>query len=315
MIGYVLRRLLVSGFVLLGLALLAFALVRLVPGDTVTAFLGARYDEADAAALRNRYGLDRPLPVQFGRWLGGVVQGDLGTSTTGRPVAAEIAERLPVTLELAAIALLVALAAGVPLGIVAALRPGSATDRLASGTGLLGISMPGFWLATVLILVFALELRWLPPGGWVSPLADPAANLRSMLLPGLALGAAVTGVLLRMTRSAMLEALQADHVRTAKAMGLGPLAVLLRHALRPALVPILTVLGIQAGYLLGGSVVIEQVFSLPGIGQLAFQALERRDYVLLQAVVLLIGTAFVAINLAVDLLYGLVDPRITEGQR
>lgn len=299
--------------VLFGLSILAFGLVRLVPGDTATALLGPRHTPEDAEALRERLGLDRSLPVQWAIWVGGVARGDLGISTTGQPVAEAIAERLPVTVQLAALALAIALAGGIPLGVAAALRRGEAWDRIASSVGLLGISMPGFWLGTLLILVFALELRWLPPGGW-SP-SQPVGHLRALVLPALALGASVLGVVLRTTRSAMLAALRADHVRTASAKGLGRLAVVRRHALRPALSPILTVIAIQAGYLLGGAVVIEQVFAIPGLGRLALEALERRDYPLLQAVVLLVGSFFVLLNLAVDLLYGWVDPRVRRAVR
>jgi len=315
MLAYLLRRLVVSLTALLGLTVLAFFLVRLVPGDTVTALLGMNYSEAEAEAIREAYRLDEPLVVQYGIWLGSLVRGDMGISASGRPVSAELADALPVTLQLMAMSLLFAVALGVPLGVLAAVRRSGPVDYAASFAGLLGVSVPGFWLGTLLILVFALKLRWLPSGLYVPPGPEPdqlAANLRHMLLPSVALGAAVLGVIMRMTRASMVDVLGSDFVRTARAKGLHPRAVVFKHALRSGLIPVLTVVGIQAGYLLGGSVVIEEVFSLSGVGRLVLRAVGERDYPLLQAAILLIGTGFLTINLLVDVVVAWVDPRTAE---
>ncbi len=314
MFSYLLKRLLIAIPVLLGVSIIAFALVRAVPGDTVTAMLGANYSEAEAAALRQRYGLDKPLVVQYLIWLAHVLRGDLGTSVfTGRPVLAVILERLPVTLELAAIAIAFAIVVGIPLGVISALRQRHLAGYAASFAGLIGISIPGFWLGTILILLFSLAFGWLPSGGFVAITRSPLENLRHMLLPGLALGTAVAAVVMRMTRSAMLNVIHQDYIRTARAKGTPEPRVLLRHALKNAMIPIVTILGLQAGYLIGGSVVIEQVFSLPGVGRLALQAIGSRDYALLQGVILFVAAAFVLINLVVDLLYAALDPRIRLG--
>ena len=311
MVRYIAGRLLGAVPVLLGVSLVAFLLVRLVPGDPVTAMLGAQYSEPQALVLRERYGLDRPLPVQYAIWLGRVARGDLGRSVfTRQPVRAAIAQRLPVTLELTAIGLLFAFAVGVPLGTLAAVRPGGVADGAARVLGLFGISVPGFWLATLLILLLSLKLNLLPSGRFVPLTTDALANLRHMLLPGLALGTAVAAVVMRTTRSAVLEVIGQDYVRTARAKGLAGRVVVARHVLRNAMVPVVTVVGLQAGYMLGGSVVIEQVFSLPGLGRLALQAINNRDYALLQGTILFVAVAFAMINLAVDLLYAVLDPRI-----
>ena len=310
MLAYTLRRIAISLLVLLALSVLVFFIARLVPGDTVTAMLGLNYSEADAARLREQYGLDRPLPVQYAIWLGNVLRGDLGTSISGTPVTQEILAALPVTVELMIISLLIALIIGVPAGVFAAIGRNSAADYAATLGGLIGLSVPGFWLGAMLILVFALWLGWLPSGTYVPITVDPAANLQHMILSGIALGLAVAAVVMRMTRTSMLTVLEQDYVRTARAKGLPPRRVFFKHALKNALVPVLTILGIQTGYLLGGSVVIEEVFSLSGVGRLVLRAIGDRDYPLLQGVILLIGTGFLAINLIVDLLYGLIDPRM-----
>jgi peptide/nickel transport system permease protein len=314
MLNYLLKRLLIAIPVLLGVSIIAFALVRAVPGDTVTAMLGANYSEAEAAALRERYGLDRPLIAQYALWLGRVLTGDFGTSAfTGRPVLDVILERLPVTLQLAAFAIAFAIVIGIPLGVVSALRQRNLAGYTASFAGLIGISVPGFWLGTILILAFSLGLGWLPSGGFVGIDRSLVENLRHMILPALALGTAVAAVVMRMSRTAMLTVIHQDYIRTARAKGTPESRVLLRHALKNAMIPIITILGLQAGYLIGGSVVIEHVFSLPGVGRLALQAIGNRDYALLQGVVLFVAIAFVLINLAVDLLYAFFDPRIRLG--
>jgi len=234
----------------------------------------------------------------------------MGRSTTGKPVSSMIGEAFPVTLQLAMMALAMAIVVGIPLGMLAGATSRPAADASASTIGLLGVSVPGFWLGTMMILLFALMLRWLPPGGFVPLHVDPIENLRHLLMPTVALGAAVTAVVTRMTRASMRRVRDEDYLRTAKAKGVPPHVVWFRHALRNAMLPVLTIAGIQAGYLLGGSVVIEQVFGLPGIGRMALQAIERRDYPLFQGIVLLIGVGFITINLAVDVLYTWFDPRI-----
>ncbi len=311
MLRYTFRRLLLALPVLVGISVIAFFMVRLVPGDTVTALLGAHYSEAEAAALRQKYELDRPLVVQYFVWLGHVLSGDLGVSAfTGEPVLGTIVSRLAVTVQLVVISIGFAVLVAVPLGVMAAVGRGGRTDFVATVFGLLGISVPGFWLGVLFILLFSLYLGWLPSGGFVSLVDDPVANLRHMAMPGLALGMAVAAVVMRMTRGAMLDVLGEDYVRMARAKGVPRRRLIIRHALRNALIPVVTVTGIQAGYLLGGSIVIEQVFSLPGIGLLALQAITNRDYALLQGTVLFVAVAFVLINLLVDLIYARLDPRI-----
>ncbi len=308
---YLLKRLALSIPVLFGISILAFLLVRLVPGDTVTVMLGAQYNEDQEQVLREKYGLDRPLPMQYAIWVSNLLRGDFGQSTfTGQPVLTAILERLPVTLELTAISVLFALAVGIPLGVRAAVRRNRWVDYLATAFGLSGISIPGFWLGTLLILLFSLKWGWFPSGGYVPIWEDPLGNLRTMAMPGIALGTAVAAVVMRITRSSMLEVLDQEYIKMARIKGAPERIVVRRHALRNALIPVVTVLGIQVGYLLGGSVVIEQIFSLPGVGQLILQAITNRDYTLLQGSILFIAASFVVINLLVDLLYTLIHPRI-----
>lgn len=314
MLVFVLKKLYVTALTLLGVSVIAFFLMRAVPGDFIDSQLGQFYTEQRAAELREQYGLGRPVVVQYGQWLAGVFRGDLGESTYARqPVTTTVIQHLPITPQLASMAMLFALVTGIPLGIFAAIRQGKWLDYACSSLGVLGVSVPNFWLATLLILVFSYHLGWLPSGGvYVSPGEDLAQNLRIMLLPTIALGTAVAAVIMRMTRSSMLEVIGQDYVRTARAKGLAPQVVIVRHALRNAMIPILTITAIQAGYLLGGSIVIEFVFNLPGIGMLVYRSAEDRDYFLLQAVILLIATSFIVINLAVDLVYGLLDPRLRK---
>ncbi len=311
MIVYIAKRLAVALPVLLGISMLAFALIHLVPGDPVTAMLGIQYNEEQAIELRAQYGLDKPMVVQYLVWLRHVLTGDLGHSMLhDQSVARAILERLPVTLQLAVGSVLLALVVSVPLGIAAAMRQHRAPDILASTFGLLGISIPNFWLGTMLTLLFALVLGWLPSGGYISPTEDLVGNLRYMLLPTLALSGAVAAVILRMTRSSMLEVIRMDYIDMARAKGASPRRVVWVHALKNALIPVLTIVGIQIGYLLGGSVVIEQIFTLPGIGRLAVQSINARDYPMLQGVILFVAVSFVFINLIVDILYAWLNPRI-----
>jgi peptide/nickel transport system permease protein len=311
---YLLKRLLSLPPTLLGVSVLTFLFLRLIPGDAIAVRLGTStaLSPEQLAQLRAYFGIDQPLHAQYLGWLGSLLRGDAGYSIrTGQPVAAEIAGRLPVTLELALGAGLVALALGIPLGLVSALRPNSALDLVARGFGLLGLSMPNFWLGTLILLIFARELRWMPnTGGYVDFLQDPAANLRFLLFPAVTLGVAMGAVVMRTTRSALLDVLSADYIRTADAKGLSRAVVIRRHALKNGLIVVVTILGIQVGYLLGGAVVVEEVFAVPGVGRLLLNAITHRDYALVQGGVLVIAVLFVLTNTVVDILYGYLDPRI-----
>lgn len=308
---YILKRLLVSIPVLFGITLISFFIVRLVPGDTVTALLGSNYNEEQAAVLREKYGLDKPLYTQYIIWLSNVFRGDFGYSSfTNQSVLDAILERIPVTIELATLSVLIALLIAIPLGTMAALNRNNFLDYGASFLGMIGISVPNFWLGTLAILFFSLHLGWFPSGGFVPIQEDLFANLKSMILPAIALGTAVGAVTMRMTRSSLLEVLGEEYMKMARAKGVNKGRWIFKHGLKNALIPVITVVGIQAGYLLGGSVVIEQIFALPGIGQLALQAISNRDYALLQGTILFIASAFVLINLIVDMIYGLLNPKI-----
>lgn len=308
---YILRRLLIAIPVLFGISLIAFFIVRLVPGDTVTALLGANYNEEQAVVLRERLGLDQPLIVQYGLWISNLLQGDFGFSSfTNQPVLEAIMDRLPVTLELAFISVVFALLIAIPLGTYAAIKRNTPVDYGASFFGMFGISTPNFWLGTLMILLFSLHWGVLPSGGFVSLSESISGNLRSMIMPGIALGTAVGAVVMRMTRSSMLEVVGEEYMKMAKAKGVSSGRWIWKHGIKNALIPVITVVGIQIGYLLGGSVVIEQIFSLPGVGRLALQAIENRDYSLLQGTILFIACGFVLINLIVDIIYAFLNPKI-----
>ena len=288
-----------------------FGLVHLVPGDPVRLALGTRFSQESYDALRARSGLDQPLVEQFFGWFGRALTGDLGVSfRSGDPVTSLIAERLPATLTLAFASILVALAIAIPLGTVSALRPRSVVDRVATVISQFGISVPDFWMGIVLILVFAGTLGWLPSGGYVPLTEDPVEWAERLILPAIATGVVSGSVLTRFVRSSVLEALGSDHVRTAQAKGLPTRQVFTWHVLRNALLPLVTVTGVQLAYLLSGVVVVEIVFAWPGLGQLALQAVQSRDYPVLQGAILLFAVVFLLINLAVDLLYTAIDPRI-----
>jgi peptide/nickel transport system permease protein len=292
---------------------LVFLMLRLVPGTVVEQMIGADaiVSPAMVAELRRFFGLDQPWWVQYGRWIGGLAQGDLGTSwRTGKPVVALILERLPVTIELTAMAVGFALLLGLPAGIVSATRRDQAIDNVTRVGTLLGLSVPVFWQGTMLILFFSIYLRWMPPVVWVDFFTDPRRNLTILLLPALCLGTASAANIARTTRSCMLDVLRSEYVRTAAAKGLSRRLVILKHALKNALIPIVTVVGLQVGILLGGTVVVEEVFTLPGIGRLVLWSIYQRDYPLTQSTILFIAVMFMTINLAVDLLYGYLDPRI-----
>jgi peptide/nickel transport system permease protein len=308
---YIAKRILIAVPVLIGISIVAFFLIRVVPGDTVTAILGANYNPEQAEILRAEYGLDKPLLSQYLIWLSNLFQGDFGQSFfTNRGVLASIFNRLPVTFELMVMSFIYSVFIAIPLGAVASLKKNSLLDYSATFLGLLGVSVPNFWLATIFILVFSLYLGWFPSGGFVSFFENPLLNLRYMALPSLALGASVGAVVMRMTRSSMLEVLKQDYIEMARAKGVGQKALIISHALKNALIPVITVLGIQMGYLLGGSVIIEQIFSLPGIGRLTLQAITNRDYILMQGSILFVAGGFVMINLIVDIIYALINPQI-----
>jgi peptide/nickel transport system permease protein len=313
---YVVVRLYSMALTLLGLSVLVFLMLRLVPGTVVEQMIGADaiVSPAMVAELRRFFGLDQPWWLQYGRWIAGLAQGDLGTSwRTGKPVLALILERLPVTIELTTLAVGFALLIGLPAGIVSATRRDQAIDNVTRVGTLLGLSVPVFWQGTMLILFFSIYLRWMPPVVWVDFFTDARRNLTIMLLPALCLGTASAANIARTTRSCMLDVLRSEYVRTAAAKGLTHRLVILKHALTNALIPIVTVAGLQMGILLGGTVVVEEVFTLPGIGRLVLWSIYQRDYPLTQSTILFIAVMFMTINLAVDVLYGYLDPRIRYG--
>ena len=300
---YVLTRLAYSLFVLWGAMTIIFIAVRIVPGDPASLMLGPGSTEADVVALRQRLGLNASLPEQYGRFLSGAVRLDFGDSLwLNRPVGSEIASRVAATGRLAAVAIVLALVVSFPLGILAALRQRSPADSAISVVSLIGQSVPSFWLGIMLILVFARQLRILPSAG--------SDTWRHLILPALTLALPLVGVLTRLVRSGLLDVLYEDYIRTARAKGLTPRSVLTRHALRNMLIPVITVVGLQVGNLLGGAVIVETIFGWPGIGRLLVDAIFHRDYPLVQATILFITAGFVVVNLLVDLSYGYLDPRI-----
>lgn len=300
---YLLRRLLLTIPVLVGVLTLVFALIHLIPGDPVQAMLGETAAPKDVEELRHRLGLDAPLPTQYARFMRGVVRGDLGRSLrTGQPVAASIAERMPATVELALAAVALAVVIAIPLGVIAAVRRGTWVDHGAMAAALAGVSVPGFWLGPLLALFFAVELGWLPVSG--------RGTWAHLVLPALSLGAALAAVLARMTRAALLEELAQPYVQAVRAKGASPFRVVVRHALRNSLIPVVTLLGLQFGAVLTGTVVTETVFAWPGIGRLLIQSIGFRDYPMVQGCILFIALTYVTVNLLTDLAYGALDPRI-----
>jgi peptide/nickel transport system permease protein len=309
--GYVARRVGQALLALLGVSIVVFALIHLVPGDPIRAAMGTRFDPELYQVFLERSGLDQPLLVQYVDWLGRALTGDLGVSfRTGRPVTESIAQRVPATALLAVGALLIGLLIALPAGIVSAVRQGKPIDYVANGFAQIGVSVPDFWYGILLMLIFAVNLRWLPVSGYVSPTDDLVEALRRLVLPSVTAGVVTGAILTRFVRSSVLEALNADHVRLARAKGMPWRYVLRHHVLRNAWIPIVTITGLQLGTLLGGIVIVEVVFSWPGLGRLALDAVERRDYPVLQGTVLVIAAAFLLINLLVDLLYTKLDPRI-----
>jgi len=310
---FLLRRLLLVGPVLLGVSLVVFAVLHISPGDPAEIMLGPQATHEDITRLRTELGLDEPLPVQYARWMGRVLQGDLGRSLwMKRPVLGEVLRRFQATVILAASALLLSTLGGIALGVLSAARRNSLLDRLSALASLFGASMPSFWLGIVLMVIFALWLGWLPASGMFAPYGGGGVGdlLSHLVLPTVTLAAASLTIIARLTRSTMLDVLGQDFVRTARAKGVRESFVVVRHALRNALIPTVTVVGVQAGYLLGGAVLTETVFAWPGVGTLMVQGILARDFPLVQGCVLVIALGFVLVNLAVDVLYATLDPRI-----
>lgn len=299
--------------VLLGISLAVFILIKLTPGDPATAILGVQATPEEVIRLRRALGLDRPVYIQFLQWLWRVGQGDLGTSfVSKKPVAELIAQRFPATLYLTAVAMAVAVAVGIPVGVLSATRRYTRLDYVINSIALFGVSMPAFWFGILLILLFSLKLGWLPASGYVAPARATSVwhFLRYLILPAISLGLFLAGSLTRFMRSSMLEVLKQDYIRTARAKGLAEKLVVYRHALKNALIPTVTVIGLQIGILLGGAVITEQVFAYPGVGWLALNAIAQRDYPVVQGVVLLVASFFVLSNLFVDLAYTWLNPKI-----
>lgn len=297
--------------VLLLVSLGVFALLHLTPGDPIDAMMAESVDASVKENLRRELGLDQPIAVQYVRWMSRVLQGDLGRSIrNGEPVIENVSRRIKPSLQLAAFAMTISLLVAFPAGIVSAVRRNTGADRVATTFALFGICMPNFLLALLLIFVFGVTLRWLPISGYTDPFEEGLLGLRSLVLPAVTLGLALAAVITRTLRSSLLEALAEDYVRTARAKGLSEWMVIRGHVLKNALIPVVTVLGLQLGTLIGGAVITEYVFALPGVGRLVVDAVFARDYPLVQGVVLLIATGFIVSNLLVDLLYGWIDPRI-----
>ena len=292
-------------------SMLIFGLQQLLPGDPAKILAGEEQDPTVVAYLRAKMHLDEPLPVRYGYWMGGVLQGDLGESVrTQQPVLSLVLQKLPVTVELALLAMTIALLIGIPAGIVSAVGRGTVWDTVANVLALWGISTPNFWLGILMIMLFSVQLGWLPSSGYVSPFEDLGANLAAMIMPAFVLGNAIAAVLMRHTRSAMLQVLSSDYVRTARAKGLNERTVVLKHALRNALTPVITLGALELGALLSGAVLTEQVFTIPGFGKLIVDSVFNRDYAVVQGVVLVTASAYILLNLLADVAYFLVNPRL-----
>ena len=308
---YILQRLLTTLAVLIGVTFVVFLIIQLVPGDPARVILGVQANDENVAALRARLGLDEPFWTQYGSWLGNALRGDLGKSLiTGQPVTPQIMQRLPATLQLSGLALLIGMLIAFPAGIISALRPGTPLDVVTSLISQIGVTIPDFWLGILLALFFSLVLGWLPPSGYTPISEDFGGWLAHIILPALTAGIISAAIQTRFIRSAMLEVLNQDYVRTGRAKGLAPTTVVLRHALKNALIPIVTIIGLQITALISPVVVVEVVFAWPGLGRLALDAVLDRDYPVLQGTVLAMAALLTLVNLAVDLLYFALDPRI-----
>jgi peptide/nickel transport system permease protein len=316
MARYAVRRFLLLLPTLVGMSLLIFVMVRLLPGDVVDAmFTGEAGASAGAKqAIRKALGLSDPLPVQYAKFVGGVVTGSLGQSlTSGEPVSSIMGRAIPITVELAALAAAAATVVWVPLGVVSAVRPQTAVDFAARVAGLIGLSVPNFWFATLALLVTSVFFHWIPAVTWIPPWRDLSANLAQMAIPALAIAVYLMATVMRMTRASMLEVLRQDYIRTARAKGAPARRVMYRHALRNSLIPVITVIGFQVGTLIGGATIVEVIFGLPGMGYTLVQGIFSRDYPVIEFAALFLASVFVTVNLLVDLLYGVLDPRIEQG--
>lgn len=310
-VRYIIQRLLLTAVVLLGVTFAVFLIMQMVPGDPARVILGVQANEQNVAALRERLGLNDPWLVQYWNWLTGVLQGDWGRSLiTGQPVLPQIQARLPATVQLTVVALIIGMLIAFPAGIISALRPGSKLDISTSVVSQIGVTIPDFWLGILLVLLFSLTLRWLPPSGYTPFQEDPGDWLRHIILPALTAGIISGAIQTRFIRSSMLEVLGEDYVRTARAKGLRERRVILRHGLRNAMIPIITIIGLQITALLSSVVVVEVVFAWPGLGRLALDAVLDRDYPVLQGTVLVMATMLTLTNLAVDFIYFFIDPRV-----
>lgn len=313
--GYVLKRFLFTIPTLIGISILIFLLVRLLPGDIIDVLLGGDLSatEADKQLAREQLGLDGSYVEQYWRWVSGVAQGDLGFSYRNtQPVSEILLNALPITLELVFLGLLIAVVVGLPLGVVSAVRRDSRHDYAARVGGLIGVSIPNFWLATLLLLFTSRVLGWVPPLSYVSPLDDPIENLSQFILPAVSISVFTMAIVMRMVRATMLEVLGQDYVRTARAKGVTRNIVISRHALRNALIPVVTIVGFEVGILMGGAAIVEIIFGLPGVGNTLINAIFNRDYPVVQAATMLLAFTFIFVNLLVDLIYGVLDPRISQ---
>ncbi|HWJ32134.1 MAG TPA: ABC transporter permease [Gaiellaceae bacterium] len=308
--GFLLRKVGAALIVLVLASMLVFVGVRAIPGDPAIALGAENRDPLVLQAIRHKYGLDKPLPVQYLHWVGYAARGDLGTDQRELSVSHTIVQRLPITLELAGLAIVVGSLIGIVAGVLAAVRRGKAADYAATTVALVGLSVPHFWLGIVMIIYFAVQLHWLPAGGYVAFSHSPIQNLEHMVMPAIVLGTGLSAVLMRQMRSSMLSALGADYVRTARAKGLSEWSVVAKHALRNSLITVTTVVGLQLGALISGAVITEQIFVIPGFGRLTIDAVNQRDYALLQGVVLVAAAGYVVVNLLVDVVYSLLNPRI-----
>jgi peptide/nickel transport system permease protein len=308
---FLIQRGMISLVTLFLITVIVFTGVRMIPGDPARVMAGVDADAAGVEEIRQKYGLRDPIPVQYLKWVNRALRGDLGESIRTRDsVLGLVGRKLPITLQLAAYSLVVALAIAIPVGVLAAVRRNTAWDYLASSVSLCGVSIPNFWLGILLILLLSVRLQWLPASGFVSPFEDFWGNTQRLLMPAVVLGAALAAVLMRQTRNSMIEVLSADYIRTAYAKGLRTKVVIFRHAIRNGLIPVITIFGLQLGALIGGAVVTEQIFVVPGFGRLILEAVFTRDYPVVQGVVLITASAYVVVNLLVDVSYSLLNPRI-----
>jgi len=312
--NYIIKRLLAAIPTILGISIIIFLIMRLIPGDTISAMIGTQYKltETQAASLRAYYGLDKSLPEQYFLWLGNALQGNLGLSVrAGTPVLSEILSRFPLTFEMTMLAMIIALLIGLPIGILSAVKRDSALDLFGRLLALVGMSLPNFWMGTLIIFVLSVYLGILPNSGdYVDFVVDPLTNLKQMIFPAITLGFAFSAAVMRTVRSSLLEELNKEYAQTARAKGNTETVVILKHCLRNTLIPIITLVGFQMGYLFGGAVIVEEVFAMPGMGRLLLSAISQRDYALAQGTIVFIAIIFVLVNLLTDIAYAYVNPRI-----